>query len=160
MILANVAAAEQLQQHKQHGLYRIHDQPQQEKLETLRALVAGLGLEFPSSDPITPGDCADLLRQARGTEYQALVERTLLRTQSLSVYSPDNIGHFGLALERYAHFTSPIRRYPGSGRASGHPPDAEGREANGITPVPCRNDGSWRTLLHDGAAGRRGRVGC
>ena len=112
MILANVAAAERLQQHKQHGLYRIHDQPQQEKLETLRALVAGLGLEFPSSDPITPGDCADLLRQARGTEYQALVERTLLRTQSLSVYSPDNIGHFGLALERYAHFTSPIRRYP------------------------------------------------
>lgn len=112
MILANVAAAERLHQHKQHGLYRIHDQPQQEKLETLRALVAGLGLEFPSSDPITPSDCADLLRQARGTEYQALVERTLLRTQSLSVYSPDNIGHFGLALERYAHFTSPIRRYP------------------------------------------------
>ena len=112
MILANVAAAEQLHQHKQHGLYRIHDQPQQEKLQTLRALVAGLGLEFPSSDPITPGDCADLLRQARGTEYQALVERTLLRTQSLSIYSPDNIGHFGLALERYAHFTSPIRRYP------------------------------------------------
>lgn len=112
MILANVAAAERLRQHKQHGLYRIHDQPQQEKLETLRALVAGLGLEFPSSDPITPSDCADLLRQARGTECQALVERTLLRTQSLSVYSPDNIGHFGLALECYAHFTSPIRRYP------------------------------------------------
>ena len=112
MILANVAAAERLHRHKQHGLYRIHDQPQQEKIETLRALVAGLGLEFPSSDPITPSDCADLLRQARGTECQALVERALLRAQSLSVYSPDNIGHFGLALERYAHFTSPIRRYP------------------------------------------------
>ena len=112
MILANVAAAERLHRHKQHGLYRIHDQPQQEKIETLRALVAGLGLGFPSRDPITPSDCADLLRQARDTDYQALVERILLRTQSLSVYSPDNVGHFGLALERYAHFTSPIRRYP------------------------------------------------
>ena len=112
MILANVAAAEQLHQHKQHGLYRIHDHPQQEKLETLRALAAGLGLTFPSSDPVASSDCADLLRQARGAEYQALIERALLRSQSLSVYSPDNIGHFGLALERYAHFTSPIRRYP------------------------------------------------
>lgn len=112
MILANVAAAEQLHRHKQHGLYRIHDQPQQEKIDTLRALVAGLGLTFPLHDPITPSDCADLIEQVQGTEHQALVERALLRCQSLSVYSPDNIGHFGLALERYAHFTSPIRRYP------------------------------------------------
>ena len=112
MILANVAAAERLHRHKQPGLYRVHDQPQQEKLETLRALVAGLGLDFPSGGPVSPGDCADLLRQACGGEHQALVERALLRTQSLSVYSPDNIGHFGLALDRYAHFTSPIRRYP------------------------------------------------
>lgn len=112
MILANVGAAEQLHKHKQHGLYRIHDKPQQEKIDTLRALVAGLGLTFPFRDPVTPSDCADLLAQVQGTERQALVERALLRSQSLSVYSPDNIGHFGLALERYAHFTSPIRRYP------------------------------------------------
>ncbi len=112
MILANVAAAEQLHRHKQHGLYRVHDQPQQEKINTLRALVAGLGLNFPPGDPVTPRDCADLLEQVQGAEHQPLVERALLRCQSLSVYSPDNIGHFGLALERYTHFTSPIRRYP------------------------------------------------
>ena len=112
MILANVATAERLHRHKQPGLYRVHDKPQQEKIATLRALVAGLGLTFPLRDPITPSDCAALLEQAQGTERQALVERALLRCQSLSVYSPDNIGHFGLALERYAHFTSPIRRYP------------------------------------------------
>ena len=112
MILANIAAAERLHRHKQHGLYRIHDEPQQEKIETLRTLVAGLGLTFPLQGPVTPCDCADLLGQVRGTERQALVERALLRSQSLSVYSPDNIGHFGLALEHYAHFTSPIRRYP------------------------------------------------
>ncbi len=112
MILANVAAADHLHRHKLHGLYRVHDKPQQEKIETLRALVAGLGLDFPLRDPVTPLDCASLLEQARGGERQELVERALLRTQSLSVYSPDNIGHFGLALDRYAHFTSPIRRYP------------------------------------------------
>ena len=138
MILANVAAAEQLHQHKQHALYRIHDKPQQEKIDTLRALVAGLGFTFPPRDPITPSDCVDLLGQVRGTERQALVERALLRCQSLSVYSPDNIGHFGLALERYAHFTSPIRRYPdlavhrairrtlkGGGRSGGAPSHAD-----------------------------------
>lgn len=112
MILANVATAEQLHRHNELGLYRIHDGPQQEKVETLRALVASLGLEFPFGDPVTPRDCADLLEQVRGTDRQALVEQAVLRCQSLSVYSPDNIGHFGLALDHYAHFTSPIRRYP------------------------------------------------
>lgn len=112
MILANVATAEQLHRHNEPGLYRIHDGPQREKIETLRALVASLGLEFPSGDPVAPRDCADLLEQVRGTDRQALVEQAVLRCQSLSVYSPDNIGHFGLALDHYAHFTSPIRRYP------------------------------------------------
>ena len=112
MILANVATAERLHRQKQHGLYRIHDKPQQEKLMTLRALAASLGLPFPDRDPVTPRDCADLLLKVQGTEQQALVEQAVLRSQSQSVYSPDNIGHFGLALERYTHFTSPIRRYP------------------------------------------------
>ena len=112
MILANVATAERLHQHGETGLYRIHDEPQQEKLTTLRALVASLGLEFSFDGPITPRDCAELLEQVRGTDRQALVERALLHCQSLSIYSPDNIGHFGLALDHYAHFTSPIRRYP------------------------------------------------
>ena len=112
MILANVAAAEQLHRQGEPGLYRIHDEPQREKIETLRALAASLSLRFPFEGSVTPLDCADLLEQVRGTERQALVERGLLRCQSLSVYSPDNIGHFGLALDHYAHFTSPIRRYP------------------------------------------------
>ena len=111
MVLANVATAEKLRQQKQPGLYRIHDKPQQEKLQTLRAMVASLGLPFPSRDPVTPRDCADLLHSVHATEQQTLVEQAVLRSQSLSVYSPDNIGHFGLALEHYTHFTSPIRRY-------------------------------------------------
>ena len=112
MIAANVAAARQLQQHRQAGLYRVHDSPDPEKVATLRVLAANFGLEFPNRDPITARDCAELLGSVHGTELQMPMERAVLRTQSLSVYSPDNIGHFGLALERYAHFTSPIRRYP------------------------------------------------
>ena len=112
MVLANVATAERLHQQKETGLYRIHDKPQQEKLLTLRALVATLGLPFTSRDPVTPSDCSELLEAVRGTEHQATVEQGVLRAQSLSIYSPDNIGHFGLALDRYSHFTSPIRRYP------------------------------------------------
>ncbi len=112
MIAANVAAACQLQRHKTPGLYRVHDLPEAEKVQTLRAFAASVGLDFSPRDPITPGDCAALLEQVRGTEFQLLIHRAVLRMQSLSVYAPKNIGHFGLALERYTHFTSPIRRYP------------------------------------------------
>jgi len=112
MITANVAAARYLEKHRLCNLYRVHDQPQEEKLDTLRALVASLGFPFPADNPVRPSDCATLLEEIEGSHQQMVIERALLRAQSLSVYSPDNIGHFGLALDHYAHFTSPIRRYP------------------------------------------------
>ena len=112
MLAANAAAAERLFRSGIPTLYRIHDVPQGEKIKTLRALLASLGIEFPAHDPITPTDCADLIARVADDEHRQLIERAVLRTQSLSVYSPENIGHFGLALERYTHFTSPIRRYP------------------------------------------------
>ena len=136
MVLANVATAEQLHQHKEPGLYRVHDKPQQEKLLTLRALVATLGLPFPARDPVTPGDCAELLAAAHGTEHQSTVEQGVLRAQSLSIYSPDNIGHFGLALDRYAHFTSPIRRYPDLVVHRAIRRTLEGGKANSTTLAP------------------------
>lgn len=112
MLAANAAAADHLHRRGEPCLYRVHDRPPPAKLATLRALLAAVGVPFPARDPITPADCAAAAARAAGTEHQALVERALLRTQSLSVYAADNIGHFGLALDRYAHFTSPIRRYP------------------------------------------------
>ena len=112
MLAANAAAADHLHRRGEPCLYRVHDRPPPAKLATLRALLAAVGMPFPARDPVTPADCAAAAARAAGTEHQALVERALLRTQSLSVYAADNIGHFGLALDRYTHFTSPIRRYP------------------------------------------------
>ena len=112
MLAANAAAADHLHRRGEPFLYRVHDRPPPAKLATLRALLAAVGAPFPERDPVTPADCAAAAARAAGTEHQALVERALLRTQSLSIYAVDNIGHFGLALDRYTHFTSPIRRYP------------------------------------------------
>ncbi len=112
MIAANISAARFIEKHASCGLYRVHDAPQEEKLNTLRTLVARLGFPFSESNLVQPRDCANFLEEIRGSHHQILMERALLRTQSLSVYSPDNIGHFGLALNHYTHFTSPIRRYP------------------------------------------------
>ena len=112
MILANVSTASYLERNHLYGLFRVHDTPQEEKIKTLRSFVAQLGVPFTNRDPVTPRDCCELLRHADGLESQSLIERAMLRAQSMSIYSPDNIGHFGLALESYAHFTSPIRRYP------------------------------------------------
>ena len=112
MLAANAAAADHLHRRGAPFLYRVHDRPPPAKLATLRALLAAVGAPFPARDPVTPADCAEAAAHAAGSEHQALVERALLRAQSLSVYAADNIGHFGLALDRYTHFTSPIRRYP------------------------------------------------
>ena len=112
MIAANTAAARYFDKHGLCSLYRVHDAPPEEKLNTLRSSAANLGFSFPASNRVRPRDCAEFLKEIRGSNHQGLMERALLRTQSLSVYSPDNIGHFGLALEHYTHFTSPIRRYP------------------------------------------------
>ena len=111
MILANVASAEELGRHHAPCLYRIHAPPSAEKLEELRTILHGLGLSLPPGDQVHPRDLDRVLRQIAGRPEALLVNEVVLRSQSQAAYSPDNIGHFGLALRSYAHFTSPIRRY-------------------------------------------------
>jgi ribonuclease R len=112
MVLANVAAAQALEQRHSPCLYRVHDQPDAAKLESLREFLGTLGLAVPVGQRLRPGDLNRVLQQIEGKPVARLVNETMLRSQSQAVYSPDNLGHFGLALQRYAHFTSPIRRFP------------------------------------------------
>ena len=111
MILANVAAAEELERLTQPVVYRVHAPPSEEKLAALRGFLNGLGISLPAGDQLHPRDLDRVLRKAAGTPDAQVVNEVMLRSQSQAAYSPDNIGHFGLALTRYAHFTSPIRRY-------------------------------------------------
>ncbi len=111
MVLANVAAAEELERLARPCVYRVHAPPSAEKLEALRTYLHGLGLSLPAGDQLHPRDLDHLLKRVAGTPEALMVNEIVLRSQSQAAYSPDNIGHFGLALTRYAHFTSPIRRY-------------------------------------------------
>jgi ribonuclease R len=111
MIAANVAAAEELEQRHAPCMYRVHAPPSPEKLEDLRGFLRGLEVSLPAGDQIHPRDLDGVLRRFAGTPEAPLLNEVILRSQSQAAYSPDNIGHFGLALPRYAHFTSPIRRY-------------------------------------------------
>jgi len=111
MILANVCAAEELEARKLPCMYRVHAPPSPEKLDNLRAFLGTLGISLPPGDALHPRDLDGVLRLVAGTEQAMLVNETVLRSQSQAEYAPDNLGHFGLALSRYAHFTSPIRRY-------------------------------------------------
>lgn len=111
MILANVAAAQQLEALKAPCIYRIHDVPSLEKIFIFRELVEGLGFSFPKSQAVTPRSFLHLIKAAHGTPYQELISQLTLRTQAQAQYHPENIGHFGLSLKKYSHFTSPIRRY-------------------------------------------------
>ena len=111
MISANVAAAETLE--KQHSalLYRVHDSPSQEKLVALRDFLSSLSLPAPKSDAVRPVDFNRILEKARADGKIQQVSEIVLRTQAQAEYAAENYGHFGLNLDRYAHFTSPIRRY-------------------------------------------------
>ncbi|HVC60944.1 MAG TPA: ribonuclease R [Acetobacteraceae bacterium] len=111
MILANVAAAEELERLHQPCVYRVHAPPSEEKVASLRDFLHTLGIALPPGDRLHPRDLDRVLRRVAGTPEERLVNEVMLRSQSQAAYSPDNIGHFGLALARYAHFTSPIRRY-------------------------------------------------
>ncbi|WP_207460629.1 ribonuclease R [Azospirillum sp. SYSU D00513] len=111
MIAANVAAAESLEAAGMPLLYRVHDQPQMAKLEGLREFLGDLGYSLPKVEALKPEHFTRILQKAEGRPESPLVSEIILRAQSQAVYSPENLGHFGLALERYAHFTSPIRRY-------------------------------------------------
>ena len=111
MVLANVAAAEELERLHQPCMYRIHAPPSDEKLDALRGFLSTLGISLPPGNQLHPRDFDRVLRRYAGTPESQLISEVMLRSQSQAAYSPDNIGHFGLALPRYAHFTSPIRRY-------------------------------------------------
>ncbi|MGB0845188.1 MAG: ribonuclease R [Thiolinea sp.] len=112
MILANVCAARFLKEHEIPALHRIHDQPKIEKLEDVRTFLSGVGLSLGGGMEPEPADYARVLSNVQGRPDAHLIQTVLLRSLSQAVYSPETIGHFGLAHEDYAHFTSPIRRYP------------------------------------------------
>jgi ribonuclease R len=112
MLAANVCAADFLKRHKHAGLYRVHAGPTPEKLENLRAFLRGVGLTLTGGEKPHASDYAALMAQVRDRPDAQMLQSMVLRSMQQAVYSPDNIGHFGLAYEAYAHFTSPIRRYP------------------------------------------------
>lgn len=112
MLSANVAAGEFLQEHKIYGMYRIHETPKLEKLENVRALLSQLGLSLGGGEEPTSKDYAALMKVIRLREDAQMLETILLRSMPLAAYSMINEGHFGLGFPTYAHFTSPIRRYP------------------------------------------------
>ncbi len=111
MIAANVAAAETLQKAQAPCLYRIHDRPDPAKIESLRQFLATLDLTLPRGGSLTAAHFNAVLKTVRDTPQEHLVSLVVLRSQAQAAYAPGNIGHFGLALKRYCHFTSPIRRY-------------------------------------------------
>ncbi|MES2742437.1 MAG: ribonuclease R [Pseudomonadota bacterium] len=112
MLAANVCAADLLLRHKQPGTYRIHAGPTKEKLNQVRTFLKQAGLSLNGGDTPAASDYAELMKKVKSRPDASLLQTMLLRSMQQAVYSPDNIGHFGLAYEAYAHFTSPIRRYP------------------------------------------------
>ncbi len=112
MLAANVCASDFLAAHKQTCLYRIHEAPGEEKLKNLRSFLGEFGLPLGGGDDPKAKDYAKLLEQIRPRPDFQLLQTVMLRSLRQAMYSPDNVGHFGLAYEHYTHFTSPIRRYP------------------------------------------------
>jgi ribonuclease R len=112
MILANVAVAEALEKAHVPTLYRVHGQPEDEKLERLTATLKALGIDARIPKTVTTRDLQAIAHRVGNAPERAFVESLVIRSMPQAVYQPANIGHFGLALTHYAHFTSPIRRYP------------------------------------------------
>jgi len=112
MILANVAVARELGHTKTPTLYRVHGKPDEEKLDKLLATLGVLGIEAQIPETVSPRDIQAITRRLKGTPELPFVESLVVRSMPQAAYQPTNIGHFGLALGEYGHFTSPIRRYP------------------------------------------------
>ncbi|OCA52496.1 ribonuclease R [Photorhabdus namnaonensis] len=112
MILANIAAARFVEKNGEPVLYRIHDRPKEESIVNLRSVFGELGLTLPGGMQPTPKDYAQLMHQVAERPDHELLQTLLLRSMKQAIYDPENRGHFGLSLNSYAHFTSPIRRYP------------------------------------------------
>ncbi len=111
MVLANVAAAEELERLRRPLLYRVHEEPTVEKLDALREVAEASGFTLAKGQVLQTRHLNRLLEQAEGSEFDELINMTALRSMQQAYYHPENFGHFGLALRSYAHFTSPIRRY-------------------------------------------------
>ena len=112
MIAANVEAARFLKQHRIPALYRVHAGPELEKLDELKLFLGSLGFKVAASKAVTPKELNNILLKVAGEPEEELIENVVLRSMKQALYQPKNVGHFGLALPAYAHFTSPIRRYP------------------------------------------------
>ena len=112
MILANVSAAQFLEKNKAEALYRVHEEPNEDRLTSFLSYLSEVGIEHKIGKDATPSDFTDIVERIRNRPDQELIQTMLLRSMKQAIYDCDNVGHFGLALEAYAHFTSPIRRYP------------------------------------------------
>ena len=112
MLVANVCAADLLQQNNHHSLYRVHEEPSAEKLATLRQALRTSALSLTGGDKPQPKDFARLIKEIKTRPDSMMLQSSVLRSMQQAVYQPDNAGHFGLSYPAYAHFTSPIRRYP------------------------------------------------
>ena len=112
MILANISAARFVEKALEPALFRIHDKPSTEAITAFRSVLAELGLELPGGNKPEPRDYAELLTSIADRPDHEMLQTMLLRSMKQAIYDPENRGHFGLALQSYAHFTSPIRRYP------------------------------------------------
>jgi ribonuclease R len=111
MILANVAAAENLEKARVPLIYRVHDEPDPERVNALREFLRSLDISLPKAGALRAAQFNRILERVKGREVEKLVNEVVLRTQAQAEYAAENYGHFGLNLRRYAHFTSPIRRY-------------------------------------------------
>ncbi|MCK8516128.1 ribonuclease R [Methylonatrum kenyense] len=112
MLAANMATARFLRRHRIPTLFRIHEGPDGDRLDNLRLFLSGVGLSLGGGDTPQAADYARLMEQIKSRPDRALIQTIMLRSLQQAVYHPDNAGHFGLAMQEYAHFTSPIRRYP------------------------------------------------
>ena len=112
MIAANVQAAKFLRRHRISGLYRVHARPDPDRFDDLRQFLLSLGLKVPHSEHVEPRQFNRIIEQVQGRPDADAISMAMLRSLAHAEYSPRNIGHFGLSLDAYAHFTSPIRRYP------------------------------------------------
>ena len=112
MIAANVQAAKFLKRHQIPTLYRVHGSPEEERLEQLREFLRGFAISLPLDRKLTPKDLSEIITRIATHDEAHLIENVIMRSLPQAVYQPENIGHFGLSLTEYLHFTSPIRRYP------------------------------------------------
>lgn len=155
MLAANTCAAEFMTRNKRHGLYRVHEGPTPEKLQTLRAYLTTIGLSLDGGDDPTTEDYARLVEQARGRPDYEIIQTMCLRSLQQAIYSPEQVGHFGLSYEHYAHFTSPIRRYPDllthrviKGILSGkrYVPQVDDVAASMVLPRDEKEEATWEKL--------------